>query len=212
MIDDKPVRRGRFITLEGPEGAGKSTQVPALRAHVEKHGHPVITTREPGGTPLAERVRAILLDADLGAISHDAETLLMFAARADHIEQVIEPALANGSWVICDRFTDATFAYQGGGRGVSTSRIEAVESWVQGTLRPDKVLVFDLPVKVGLSRTKRRGADDRFEREELAFFERVRATYLQRASQDPNGYAVIDASNSVGQVRESAINALRGLL
>ena len=203
---------GKFITLEGPEGAGKSTQIQTLAGTLSERGMQVVTTREPGGTELAERIRELLLDPSSKSMGVDTETLLMFAARADHLEHVIKPALARGDWVICDRFTDATFAYQGGGRGVSAARLGGLESWVQGTLRPDLCLVLDLDVIEGLERARRRGAADRFEAESVDFFERVRATYLERARQHPARYRVIDAGQSVEAVGQAILDALEGSL
>ena len=185
--------QGRFITLEGPEGAGKTTQVEPLANLIRDQGHSVVTTREPGGTGLGERIRSILLDPAVGEMTPSAELLLIFTARMQHLDQVVLPALNRGDWVICDRFTDASYAYQGSGRGLDWSRVEELESWVQGDLRPDLCLVFDLPVQIGLARASRRGVRDRFELEDLAFFERVRQGYLRRAGADLNRYAVVDA-------------------
>ena len=188
-------QRGRFITLEGIEGAGKSTQVAPLVDALARSGIDAIATREPGGTPEAEAIRALLLDPAYRALGKDAELLLVFAARAEHIEKVIRPALRRGHWVVCDRFTDATFAYQGAGRRIGSPRIAVLEDWVQGELRPDLTLLLDLPVSVGQARIRARNAD-RFEREGSAFFERVRATYLERARTAPERYRIIDASES----------------
>jgi len=197
-----------FITLEGPEGAGKSTQLPPLAEYLRAAGKTVIETREPGGTALGEAIRALLLDPAQSALQPDAELLLIFAARAQHICDIIRPALARGDWVLCDRFTDASYAYQGGGRGIEISRIAILEQWVQANLRPDLTLILDLPVALGLQRAGRRGAADRFEREAQAFFERVRAAYLQQAEAAPERYRVIDASAELTQVQ----SALRGTL
>ena len=207
--------RGRFLTFEGIEGAGKSTQLPLVERRLRDAGVKTLATREPGGTPLGESLRAVLLDPRFTGMSPAAELLVMFAARAEHLAKVIEPALAAGTWVLCDRFTDATFAYQGGGRGVDTARIAVLEETVQGGLRPDRVLVLDVPVEIGLARADRRravqrgqmsisfpaapagtahGAADRFEREDVEFFRRVREVYLERARMYPERYAVIDAS------------------
>lgn len=192
---------GCFITLEGPEGAGKSTNREYIAEALRSHGVDVVLTREPGGTPLAERIRELLLTPSDECMSSDAELLLMFAARAQHLDQVIRPALAQGSVVLCDRFTDATYAYQGGGRGLDVKRIEQLEHFVQGDLRPDLTLIFDLPVSVGLSRAAARGRLDRFEQEGLPFFEAVRSAYLQRASQAPARYRVIDAAQPLPAVQ-----------
>jgi dTMP kinase len=203
---------GCFITVEGGEGAGKTTQLAFMRVYLERTGRPVTLTREPGGTALGEEIRALLLDHRHDGMVLATETLLMFAARAEHLERVIRPALAAGHWVLCDRFTDATYAYQGGGRGLSPERIAILEDWVQGALRPDLTLLFDLPSTVGLARAGRRGRADRFEREELAFFERVRTTYLERASRDPDRYRVVDAARPVEVVRAEVEAILAGWL
>lgn len=192
---------GRFITVEGGEGAGKTTQLAFMREFLEQAGCRVILTREPGGTPLGEEIRGLLLSHRHDGMTLAAETLLMFAARAEHLERVIRPALSAGYWVLCDRFTDATYAYQGGGRGVAPERIAVLEEWAQGELRPDWTLLFDLPVTVGLARAGKRSAADRFEREEVAFFERVRAAYRERASQHPDRYRVVNADRPVEAVR-----------
>ncbi|WP_455207330.1 dTMP kinase, partial [Kaarinaea lacus] len=160
-----------------------------------------VITREPGGTPLAEKIRDLLLDKNHTSMSDDTELLLMFAARAQHINELIKPAIAAGRWVICDRFTDATYAYQGGGRGIARERIAQLEQWVQGELRPDLTLLLDLPVEQGLARAGQRGDLDRFEQEKSGFFERVRAAYLDRARQFPNQYRIIDASQDIEDVQ-----------
>nr|WP_229631826.1 dTMP kinase [Pseudomonas quercus] len=190
-----------FITLEGPEGAGKSTNRDYLAARLRDAGMDVQLTREPGGTPLAERIRELLLAPSDEPMAVDTELLLMFAARAQHIDQVIRPALARGAVVVCDRFTDATYAYQGGGRGISVSRIAELEAFVQGSLRPDLTLVFDLPVDVGLARAAARGRLDRFEQEARSFFDAVRQAYLARAATDPQRYEIIDASLPLAKVQ-----------
>ncbi|MGB5065148.1 MAG: dTMP kinase [Candidatus Competibacter sp.] len=192
---------GRFVTVDGGEGAGKTTQIAFMREYLERRGCQVMATREPGGTPLGEEIRALLLGHRHGAMTTAAETLLMFAARAEHVEQVVRPALATGYWVLCDRFTDATYAYQGGGRRLPLERIAVLEAWVQGTLRPDLTLLLDLPVATGLTRAGKRSAADRFEREEVDFFERVRAMYLKRAAREPDRCRVVDASRPVETVR-----------
>lgn len=193
------MRHALFITLEGGEGAGKSTQLQAIADWLRQRGHEVVVTREPGGTPLGERLREVLLHGQ-GDMSPDAEALLMFAARAEHLARVIRPALAAGRSVLCDRFTDATYAYQGGGRGIPATRLAALEQWVQGGLRPDLTLLLDLPVEVGLARARGRGAFDRFEREQRDFLERVRAAYLARAAAEPERVRVIDASRPTAEV------------
>jgi len=192
---------GCFITLEGPEGAGKSTNREFIAEYLRERGIDVVLTREPGGTPLAERIREILLVPADEPMASDTELLLVFAARAQHIQQVIRPALARGAVVLCDRFTDATYAYQGGGRGLPLQRIEQLENFVQGELRPDLTLIFDLPVEIGLSRAAARGRLDRFEQEGLGFFEAVRNAYLERARQAPARYRVIDAGQPLAAVQ-----------
>lgn len=203
---------GRFITLEGGEGVGKTTNLEYIRATLERAGKQVRVTREPGGTALGEQIRGLLLDPAHKGMASDCELLLMFAARAQHIEKVIRPSLAAGEWVLCDRFTDATYAYQGGGRGLSRRRIEDLEALVQGDLRPDLTLILDVPVEIGLARAGERGALDRFEQEERAFFERVRAAYLERAAARPARYRVIDASCPLTDVQVQIDQALAVIL
>lgn len=203
---------GLFITLEGPEGAGKSTNREYLAERLREHGLDVLLTREPGGTPLAERIRELLLDPSDEPMAADTELLLVFAARAQHLQQVIRPALARGCVVLCDRFTDATYAYQGGGRGLSIERIAQLEQFVQGELRPDLTLIFDLPVEVGLARAAARGRLDRFEQEGRGFFEAVRQAYLQRAAQSPQRYRVLDAGQTLAQVQADIDTLLPSLL
>ena len=198
---------GLFITLEGPEGAGKSTNREYLAACLRAQGVEVLLTREPGGTPLAERIRELLLTPSDEVMAADTELLLMFAARAQHIAAVIAPALARGAVVLCDRFTDATYAYQGGGRGLPVERIAQLEQFVQGDLRPDLTLVFDLPIEIGLARAAARGRLDRFEQEGRAFFDGVRQAYLDRAAATPGRYRVLDAGQSLAQV-QLALDAL----
>jgi len=192
---------GLFITLEGPEGAGKSTNRDFIASRLRERGVEVLLTREPGGTPLAERIRELLLAPSDESMAVDTELLLMFAARAQHLDRVIRPALEAGQVVLCDRFTDATYAYQGGGRGVSMARIAELERFVQGSLRPDLTLVFDLPVEVGLQRAAARGRLDRFEQEDRSFFDAVRQAYLERAAQAPERYRVIDAAKPLADVQ-----------
>ena len=192
---------GLFITLEGPEGAGKSTNREYLAERLRAEGIDVVLTREPGGTPLAERIRELLLAPSDEAMCADTELLLVFAARAQHLAQVIRPALVRGAVVLCDRFTDATYAYQGGGRGLSQERIATLETFVQGELRPDLTLVFDLPVEVGLARASARGRLDRFEQEGRTFFDAVRTTYLKRAEAQPERYRMVDAAQTLEQVQ-----------
>lgn len=203
---------GLFITLEGPEGAGKSTNREYLAERLRERGIEVQLTREPGGTPLAERIRELLLDPSDEKMAVDTELLLVFAARAQHIAEVIRPALERGAIVLCDRFTDATYAYQGGGRGLPVERIAQLESFVQGGLRPDLTLVFDLPVEIGLSRAAARGRLDRFEQEGRDFFEAVRNTYLGRARAEPTRYHIFDAAQSLAEVQRDLDGLLPTLL
>ena len=195
--------RGRFITIEGGEGAGKSTAQTFLAEKLAARGISVLQTREPGGTPLAEAIRRNLLSVDEEAPVEMTELLLVFAARAQHLTKVIEPALERGQWGLCDRFTDATYAYQGAGRGLSAELIGKLEKLVQGDTRPDTVILLDMPPQIGLARAKARGALDRFEQEEQAFFERVRQGYLERAAAFPNRYVVVDASQELSEVQNS---------
>ena len=204
--------RGCFITVEGTEGVGKSSNIAFIQATLQQAGIEVVVTREPGGTKLGEEVRELLLDHRHSGMSSDAELLLMFAARAQHIEQVIKPALAKGQWVLCDRFTDATYAYQGGGRGISNERIAALETWVQGSLRPDITVLLDLPVEIGLARAGARGAADRFEKEQQAFFEQVRNAYLAQAKKAPERYRIIDASRTLDEVQQQIADVLQAIL
>lgn len=199
--------RGLFVTLEGGEGAGKSTQLTRAADWLRTHGHDIVVTREPGGTELGERVRDILLH-HRGSMAVETEILLLFAARAEHLSSVIRPALAAGKTVLCDRFTDATYAYQSGGRRFSAERIAVLERWVQDDLRPDFTLLLDVPVDVGMERAGRRGVFDRFEREQRAFFERVRAAYLATAAREPGRFRVIDATRSEAEVSEAIATVL----
>lgn len=192
---------GRLLVVDGIEGGGKTTHLGSIRDCLERAGHSVIVTREPGGTGLGEEIRGLLLGHRGDGMALTTETLLMFAARCEHLERVIRPALAAGRWVVCDRFTDATYAYQGGGRGLSPEKTAVLEDWVQDGLRPDLTLLFDLPAAIGLERAGRRGAADRFEREELAFFERARAVYRERAQRWPDRYRIVDASRALDEVR-----------
>jgi dTMP kinase len=203
---------GKFITVEGSEGVGKSSNLAFIEAYLHNAGINVLRTREPGGTPLGEAVRELLLDARQSAMSDDTELLLMFAARAQHLAEVIRPALAAGKWVLCDRFTDATYAYQGGGRGVPMERISVLEDWVQGELRPDHTLLLDMPVAEGLERAGARSEPDRFEQEQHAFFERVRKTYLARAQIEPTRIHVIDASPELEKVQTQIAIVLQQIL
>lgn len=202
---------GRLITFEGGEGAGKSTCMDHAAAWLRERGQTVVCTREPGGTPLAERIRETLLYPDTEQAEADTELLLIFAARAQHIARVIRPALAADQWVLCDRFTDATFAYQGGGNGIARERIEALQELVQDGLRPERTLLFDLPVEQGLERAGRRSEPDRFESSGNDFLERVRATYLERARAEPARFRVLDASRPLDRVYAALEDALEEL-
>jgi dTMP kinase len=195
------MKLGRFISLEGGEGVGKTTNLQYIQHILHEKHIPLIVTREPGGTVLAEKIRTILLDRQDEPLCECAELLLIFAARAQHIQQVIVPALRNGQWVLCDRFIDATYAYQGGGRNMDMHTIAWLEQTVLGTLKPDLTLLLDAPANIGLKRAKQRGKLDRFEIEQLDFFERVRKVYLQRAQQDTNRYQIIDACLPLPEVQ-----------
>ncbi len=200
--------KGKFITLEGGEGVGKTTNLAFIKDYLEQHKITVVVTREPGGTPLAEKLRQLLLDKNSEAISDKAELLLIFAARAQHIKHVIEPALARGDWVLCDRFTDATYAYQGGGRNMRVSTITWLENLVQGNLKPDLTLLFDAPVELGLERARTRSAFDRFESEKISFFEQVRRAYLLQAELYPERIKVIKANLPLLEVQSTLIHAI----
>lgn len=203
---------GRFITLEGIEGAGKSTQRAVVEQTLREAGIDLVLTREPGGSPIAERLRDELLDSRNQGMHPDAELLLMFAARAEHLHKTIEPALASGPWVLCDRFTDATYAYQGGGRQLSTDKIAQLEQLVQGERRPDLTLIFDLPVEVGLARARARSDPDRFESETLAFFERTRAAYLEIAHAHPERVRLINADQTLPEVSAAVRQVIQDYL
>ncbi len=191
--------KAKFITFEGVDGAGKSTHLAWFADTLRQRGLEVLVTREPGGTPLGERLREILLNQPMHA---ETEALLMFAARLEHIEQVIKPALQRGTWVVSDRFSDASFAYQGGGRGVPLVKLEQLERWVHEDLQPDLTLLFDIPVEIARQRLSNNLTLDRFEQEQSDFFERVRAAYLRRVQQNPQRYAVIDAVQSLEIVKQ----------
>jgi dTMP kinase len=204
---------GRFITFEGIEGGGKSTQIARLAAALESAGKPVVLTREPGGTPLAEQIRELVLAQRDEPVDARAEALLVFAARAQHVWTHVVPALERGAWVLSDRFTDASYAYQGVGRGLGAERISVLENFVQGDLRPDLTLVLDLSVDEGLRRVAERGeAADRFETEQRAFFESIRAAYLERAESSPERYAVVDADASQDEVFAAILSRIEGWL
>jgi len=201
-----------FITIEGGEGGGKSTNINYIKQVLENAGLSVVITREPGGTQLGEKIRELLLDPTQTDLNDSSELLMMFAARAQHISHVIQPALDQGQWVLCDRFTDATYAYQGGGRGIDFNRIAVLEKWVQGDLRPDLTLLFDLPVEVGLQRAGKRAELDRFEQEKKAFFEKVRSSYLELAAQDPHRFRVINAEQPLDKVQQDINNIIEKVI
>ena len=204
--------RGRFISVEGGEGAGKSTNIEGVRARLQAAGLRVVVTREPGGTPLAEEIRKLLLAPREEAVCDDTELLLVFAARMQHVERVIKPALARGDWVISDRFTDATIAYQGAGRRMGVERIQALRRLLLGDFAPDLTLLLDVPVDSGMQRLAGRGAPDRFEMEGREFFERVRAAYLQLAAAEPARFRVIDAAQELPAVQAAVAQAVEGFL
>ncbi len=193
--------KGKFITVEGIEGVGKTTNIDFIHQQLQAAGRDVVLTREPGGTPLAEAIRGLLLDPAYTGMDSTCELQLMFAARAEHLAKIVWPALEQGQWVLCDRFTDATYAYQGGGRGIDGGVIARLEELVQGDFRPDLTLLLDVPVDIGLARASKRGALDRFEQEKVEFFERVRNAYLEMAQHSPDRYRVIDASLPLNDVQ-----------
>jgi dTMP kinase len=200
-----------FITLEGTEGAGKSTALKFLAKALRKTQVPLVVTREPGGTPIAEKIRSVLLGEHEEIMCHDTELLLMFASRAQHLASVINPALAKGHWVLCDRFTDASYAYQGGGRGIPAQRIAVLETFVQHELQPDLTILLDLSVEIGRQRIQKRGNLDRIEAEQQVFFQRIRDCYLERARQFPHRFKIVDASQPLTKVKrelQGIINAL----
>lgn len=200
--------KAKFITLEGMDGAGKSTHISSIIELLSARGVEVVSTREPGGTELGERLRELLLHE---AMHPETETLLMFAARREHIAQVIKPALARGAYVLSDRFTDATYAYQCGAKGVDASKIELLEHWVQDSLQPDMTLLFDVPVEVSMQRLSAARTPDKFERESADFFTRIRNAYLQRAQQNPARFRVIDSNQPLAEVAKSVVEAIASL-
>lgn len=204
-----PARDARFITLEGVDGAGKSTHVQWLADRIAERGISVVTTREPGGTELGERLRELLLHVDMHLAT---ETLLMFAARNEHLEKLIKPALLAGTWVVCDRFTDATYAYQGGGRQLGVERVQVLESWVHDGLQPDCTFLFDVPLSVAHERLHSGRELDRFEQEQAEFFERTRSTYLQRAENDPDRFCIVDATGAISDTRATLHVQLNALI
>jgi dTMP kinase len=211
-VAPESVVRGKFISLEGGEGAGKSTLLAALREHIERRGMTLLQTREPGGTRVGEAVRAMVLDPAQQGLTAEAELLLMFASRAQLVREIIAPALAAGHWVLSDRFADASYAYQGAGRGQPAERIAELERWACAGLKPDLTLLLDLPVAMGRARAAGRGAADRIEVEADSFFERVRASYRERAAAEPDRFCVVDASQSLARVQQAAMAALGHLL
>jgi len=204
--------KGKFITVEGGEGVGKTTNLGLIERWLSARQIPFVSTREPGGTSYGERIRTLLLDHCEETLDPMAELLLIFAARAQHLARVVGPALAAGTWVVCDRFTDATYAYQGGGRGLPQDKIAVLETLVQGALRPDLTLILDVAPAVGIGRAGNRGDLDRFESEHIAFFERVRQAYLSRARANPQRYRVIDAGQSLAAVQVAITAALDSTL
>ena len=206
------MKKGKFITLEGGEGLGKSTNLVFIQQWLAQHNISVVVTREPGGTALAEKLRQLLLDNHAENISEKTELLLMFAARAQHISQVILPALQRGDWVLSDRFTDATYAYQGGGRGLDLATIAWLEQFVQAQLQPDLTLLFDAPIEIGLQRATKRGALDRFENQQVTFFNRVREAYLQQAQRYPERIKLLDASQPLPCVQHEIQQLLQNWL
>jgi len=203
---------GKFITVEGIEGVGKTTNMEYLQQLITAAGKELVVTREPGGTPLGEAIRGLLLDPEYQGMDPDCELQLMFAARAEHLDKVIRPAIGAGQWVLCDRFTDATYAYQGGGRGLDAEKIAALEQLVQGDFRPDLTLLLDVPVAVGLERAGKRSSPDRFEQEKVEFFERVRQAYLDMADTHTDRYRVIDASQPLGNVQQQLDAVMKTIL
>jgi len=210
-------RRGCLITVEGIEGAGKTSHIEHIRDRLIADGKSVLVTREPGGTALGEEIRGLLLSHREGGMDAMAELLLIFAARAEHLERVIRPAIAVGQWVLCDRFTDASYAYQGAGRGMGMDRVAVLEDWLQGAFRPDLTLLFDLPVEVGMGRISKRadqgeGEIDRFEQEHVSFWERVRVGYLELADLNPDRFKLIDAAPPIEDVRSQVDDVITAWL
>lgn len=202
------MNKGLFITIEGVEGAGKTTSIPVIQEVLSAYNDNIVLTREPGGTEVSEAIRETLLSQSLPAMHSDTELLLMFAARAEHLRSKIEPALSAGKIVLCDRFTDSTYAYQGGGRGIDDARIKVLEEWTQGTLRPDLTLYFDVDSATGLARTRIREHSDRFEDEDISFFNRIRDKFHALMQENPQRYRLIDASQSIEEVHQQIIDVL----
>ncbi len=201
--------RGRFISFEGGEGVGKTTQIGRLAAFLQQRGIEVVVTREPGGTPVGEAIRDVLLDKALPAMHADTELMLMYGARAEHVHKLIRPALARGQWVLSDRFADASHVYQGAGRGLDPGRIDALDAWVLQGFAPDRTILFDMPVVQGMARVRSRGDTDRFEEEKQAFFERIRQGYLRRAAQFPERFVVVDAAREMDEVTATLIETVK---
>jgi dTMP kinase len=209
---DADMKRGKFITIEGIEGVGKSTNIAVVVDQIEAAGHKVLTTREPGGTPFAEDIRDILMNRADEPVPEIAELLLMFAARSFNVTNVIVPALENGTWVVCDRFTDSTRAYQGGGRGIPMDTINRIADWVHGDTWPDLTILLDAPVDVGMARAGSRSEPDRFEQEKHDFFERVRVCYLQLAEDEKTRFAVVDTSQAIERVNAEVVAVMDRIL
>ena len=204
---------GKFISIEGVEGAGKSTQVRFIQDYLTSLGKTVVVTREPGGTELSEKIRNLLLEPSPNSMDNDTELLLMFASRAEHVSKVINPALHRGEWVLCDRFLDATYAYQGAGRGIQRQRIQQIADWTLKGLTPDLTLLFDLPVELGLERVlERKGEMDRFEQEKINFFKKIRKSYLKSAKAEPNRIKIVDASLSITEIQEQLTQLIEPLI
>ena len=207
-MTDQPRQKGKFITIEGGEGAGKSTNIEFIKQHLKNKSVDLLCTREPGGTLYAEKIRDLLLSHESEPLAPNAELLLIFAARAQHLSELIMPALEQGQWVLCDRFTDATYAYQGAGRNLGYEAVSTLENLVQGQMRPDLTLILDIPVELGMSRVKQRGEPDRFETEQLGFFATIRQAYLDMAQQNPQRYRVVDTRQTLEQVQASIADIL----
>ena len=204
---------GKFISIEGVEGAGKSTQVSFIQDYLTSLGKTVVVTREPGGTELSEKIRNLLLEPSPNSMDNDTELLLMFASRAEHVSKVINPALHRGEWVLCDRFLDATYAYQGAGRGIQRQRIQQIADWTLKGLTPDLTLLFDLPVELGLERVlERKGGMDRFEQEKINFFKKIRKSYLKSAKAEPNRIKIVDASLSRTKIQKQLTQLIKPLI
>ena len=205
------MNKGKFITIDGVEGAGKSTQIDFICSYLQEKSIEVVKTREPGGTEIGEKIRKLLLGVETGPMKNDTELLLMFSARNEHIQSKIKPALAQGKWVVSDRFTDASFAYQGGGRSVDMARIEELEKWVQGDFQPDLTFLLDLSVDIGMKRIKLRSEKDRIEQEDRDFFKRVREVFIRRSQKHPQRIKLVDATVKISQVSQQIHSYLERL-